>query len=96
MDLEGKWRARLVGWSSHVNWRRCFMPGGWGRPSGSLLSWHPDLAGCPGPSGCSLLAPLPSYFKASLFSETLASFSMKLSHQVNFLTPFLVPPKSQP
>lgn len=70
--------------------------GGLGEAIRGLLSWHPDLAGCPGPSGCSLLTPLPSYFKASLFSETLASFSMKLSHQINFLTPFLVPPKSQP
>lgn len=47
MDLEGKGRARLVGCSSHVNWRRCFMPAGWGRPSG-LLSWRPDLAGVQG------------------------------------------------
>lgn len=67
---------------------------GLGEAIRGLLSWRPDLASCPGPSGCSLLAPLPSsYFKASLFSRDTCFFFHKTQSPSQLPHPIPCSPK---
>lgn len=92
-------RRSLSGLAGRVDGRGCFVPRSWARPPRELqrglgrLSRHPDLATCPRAVG-SLPTPLPCYFSAPRFSETLSSFSMELRHQINFLIPSHVPQTS--
>lgn len=99
VEPSGLDRRSLSGLAGRVDGRGCFVPWSWARPPREMqrglgrLSWHPDLATCPRAVG-SLPTPLPCYFSAPRFSETLSSFSMELRHQINFLIPSHVPQTS--